>query len=747
MKDFKNVKVKKIKNNNNKIAIFLGILILLTLITFSLLRLLPIGKLLDDFIFSLFFGWSKYLVYILLYISLIPFCFNHYFKFKASFIWAIMVAIICVAWTIETITVINNYPDIWFSNKTNINLIKNDYHFWWDSTIINNYHGFFKPPISFANWTIASFFPPYLVGGLIGNSLTAFFSYGTFFINFILNLLMIIITFSWLFFNRPLILFSTIKNHIKELITDVKIKWKEQKLHKLEKATAKQKKITLIKSNNDKITKLKKEFKNNKNQAKTKIKENKNTKLLIANKMENNNNDKTINDNNSQQLIDNKIEKTITNKINTSPTKVIKTNATPEAQQKTTNFSPQSMLINKEYILPTLKAVNTSENIIKKQAANEKYALENKEKINQLFEEFAVQGKVNNFTIGTTVTKYEISITSGMKINKITNLEEELKLTLANNNIRIETPIVGKSMIGIEVSNKNIVPVTMQEQIKNMDEKYKNKKLLITIGRNTTGDYIFHSLTEMPHLLIAGSTGSGKSVFINVLIISLLLQYKPHEIKLILVDPKWVELAIYNEIPHLIIPVINEATKVPAALQTVILEMMRRYQLLAKNGSRNIDSYNKKMTAEIEKLPYLLIIIDELADLMVQASKEMEEGIMRITQMGRAAGIHLIIATQRPSIDIITGVIKNNIPSRIAFKVASWIDSKTILNTAGAEKLLGKGDMLFLVPGQTNISRLQSPWISDEDITAVINFIKNQATANYDHNFIEKMTTIKNNKK
>ena len=204
---------------------------------------------------------------------------------------------------------------------------------------------------------------------------------------------------------------------------------------------------------------------------------------------------------------------------------------------------------------------------------------------------------------------------------------------------------------------------------------------------------------------------------------------------------------IYNEIPHLIMPVINEANKVPAALQTVILEMMRRYQLLAKNGSRNIDSYNKKMTAEVEKLPYLLIIIDELADLMVQASKEMEEGIMRITQMGRAAGIHLIIATQRPSIDIITGVIKNNIPSRIAFKVASWIDSKTILNTAGAEKLLGKGDMLFLVPGQTNISRLQSPWISDEDITAVINFIKNQATANYDHNFIEKMTTIKNNKK
>ncbi|WP_338963008.1 MULTISPECIES: DNA translocase FtsK [unclassified Spiroplasma] len=384
---------------------------------------------------------------------------------------------------------------------------------------------------------------------------------------------------------------------------------------------------------------------------------------------------------------------------------------------------------------------------MKKQEENEKYALENKEKINQLFKEFSVQGKVNDFTIGTTVTKYEVSITSGMKINKITNLEEELKLVLANNNIRIEAPIAGKSMIGIEVSNKNIVPINMQEQFENISEKYKNKKLLISIGRNTTGDYIFHSLKEMPHLLIAGSTGSGKSVFINDLLIFLLLQYKPHEIKLILIDPKWVELAIYNDIPHLIIPVIKEANKTPAALQVVILEMMRRYQLFAKNGNRDIESYNKKISQEIDKLPYYIIVIDELADLMVQASKQIEKGIMRITQMGRAAGIHLVIATQRPSVDVITGVIKNNIPARIAFKVASWIDSKTILDTAGAEKLLGKGDMLFLAPGQNNINRLQAPWISDEDVSKLIKFIKEQSSVKYDNNFIEKIKEIKDSKK
>lgn len=356
MKEHKNINIKKIKNsNNNKIGILFGTLILLLLLTFSLLRILPIGKFLDDFIFSLLFGWSKYLIYILLYISLIPLCFNYYFKFKASFIWAIIISIICCAWTIETITIISHYDNIWFNNKFDIKLISYYYQSWWNATIINNYHGFFASPIAFENWTIANFFPSYFVGGLIGNSLIAFLGYTTFFVNFILNILIIIISFSWLFFNRPLILFTTVTNHTKEMILEFKLKRKKQKLNKLEKAKANQKKIVLIKNNTNKINNLKKELKvnkeqikNNKKQIKLKTKQYKEN--IVENKTKNNNQT-----NHNPQTNNPSIQKYPNIEKNNNPIIEEQKIMIDKNEEQTKKFIPEQMIINQKYILPTLR--------------------------------------------------------------------------------------------------------------------------------------------------------------------------------------------------------------------------------------------------------------------------------------------------------------------------------------------------------------------------------------------------------
>lgn len=391
--------------------------------------------------------------------------------------------------------------------------------------------------------------------------------------------------------------------------------------------------------------------------------------------------------------------------------------------------------INPNYQLPPLqllheKPINTNHN------QNIIAAKQNALKVDNLFKQFNVEAKVVNINIGPSVTKFEVELQLGTKVNKIINLENDIKLTLASREIRIEAPIQGKSAVGIEIPNLFPTLVTLKEVIEHVPGDKKQNKLLVAIGKNVMGKLLFAELNRMPHLLIAGSTGSGKSICINTIICSLILRTKPYEVKLLLIDPKRVELSTYQTLPHLLAPVITDPKKANQALKQIISEMERRYTIFAEAGVKNIDSYNLKVSLQ-KRVPYYVVIIDELADLMVVAGKEVEESIMRITQMARAAGIHLILATQRPSTDIITGVIKTNIPSRIAFAVSSSIDSRTILDSMGAEKLIGRGDMLFAPTGQLLPIRAQGAYISDEEIHNLITFVNGQEQPQFAEEFLQ----------
>ncbi|TDL97782.1 DNA translocase FtsK [Macrococcus brunensis] len=349
---------------------------------------------------------------------------------------------------------------------------------------------------------------------------------------------------------------------------------------------------------------------------------------------------------------------------------------------------------------------------------------------------FGVDAKVSQIRIGPAVTQYEVHPALGVKVSRIVNLSSDIALALAAKDIRIEAPIPGKSAVGIEVPNKTTSMVTLREVLE--EEPVTTNKLKVVLGRNISGEAITAELNKMPHLLVAGSTGSGKSVCINGIITSILMNAKPHEVKLMMIDPKMVELNVYNGIPHLLTPVVTNPQKASQALQKIVAEMERRYDLFSHTGTRNIEGYNqylKRQNQELDEknslLPYIVVIVDELADLMMVASKDVESAIMRIAQMARAAGIHLIIATQRPSVDVITGLIKANIPSRIAFAVSSQVDSRTILDSQGAEKLLGRGDMLFLPSGQSKPTRVQGAFLSDSEVEAVVNYVTEQQSANY----------------
>lgn len=352
---------------------------------------------------------------------------------------------------------------------------------------------------------------------------------------------------------------------------------------------------------------------------------------------------------------------------------------------------------------------------------------------------FGVKAKVSKIRIGPAVTQFEVQPDIGVKVSRIINLQNDIALSLAAKDIRIEAPIPGKSAVGIEVPNSVVSMVTLREVIK---RKTSTNPLEVALGKDISGAPIMAELNKMPHLLVAGSTGSGKSVCINGIIVSILLNAKPHEVKLMMIDPKMVELNTYNGIPHLLSPVVTNPQKAADALQRVVNEMERRYDLFSATNTKNISAYNKYLerTAEdpdkVSKMPYIVVIIDELADLMMVASKDVEASITRIAQMARAAGIHLIIATQRPSVDVITGIIKANIPSRIAFAVSSTTDSRTILDSGGAEKLLGKGDMLFLPSGRSKPIRVQGAFLSDEEVHGVVDFVTSQMKANYDKSVI-----------
>lgn len=367
----------------------------------------------------------------------------------------------------------------------------------------------------------------------------------------------------------------------------------------------------------------------------------------------------------------------------------------------------------------------------------------NAAKLERTFQSFGVKARVTQVHLGPAVTKYEVHPDVGVKVSKIVSLSDDLALALAAKDIRMEAPIPGKSAIGIEVPNSEVAMVSLREVLEATQNEKPESKLLIGLGRDITGEAVLAELNKMPHLLVAGATGSGKSVCINGIITSILMRAKPHEVKLMMIDPKMVELNGYNGIPHLLAPVVTNPKKASQALQKVVSEMERRYELFSHSGTRNIEGYNehikKHNLEENDKqpfLPFIVVIVDELADLMMVASSDVEDSITRLAQMARAAGIHLIIATQRPSVDVITGIIKANIPSRIAFAVSSSTDSRTILDMGGAEKLLGRGDMLFLPVGASKPVRVQGAFVSDEEVEETVNFVIGQQKAQYQDNMI-----------
>ena len=365
--------------------------------------------------------------------------------------------------------------------------------------------------------------------------------------------------------------------------------------------------------------------------------------------------------------------------------------------------------------------------------------------LEQVFKDFNIEGKVVAINPGPAVTQYEMEVKSGTKLSRVLSIHSEIALALAAKDVRIQAPIPGKSTIGVEIPNKATAMVNVREILELVPKQYADSKLLVTLGRDIMGRPQYCEINKTPHLLVAGSTGSGKSVCINSIITSILMRTKPDEVKLVLVDPKKVELSMYNGVPHLKVPVVTDPKKANIALKKIVVEMENRYELFSNSGTKNIAGYNayieKKnetlpQEEKLHKLPYIVVIIDELADLMLVAAKEVEDSIMRITQMARAAGIHLIVATQRPSTDVITGVVKANIPSRISFAVSSQIDSRTILDMAGAEKLLGKGDMLFLPQGENTPIRIQGTFIDDDEIKNVVDYTIKQQIARYDETFL-----------
>mgnify|MGYP000888280556 FL=1 len=392
-----------------------------------------------------------------------------------------------------------------------------------------------------------------------------------------------------------------------------------------------------------------------------------------------------------------------------------------------------------DYKLPTINLFAPDRP--KNQSKEKRIVRENIKILEETFASFGIKATVERAEIGPSVTKYEVKPAVGVRVNRISNLADDLALALAAKDVRIEAPIPGKSLVGIEVPNSEIATVTFRE-LWDQSKTDASKLLEIPLGKAVNGSVRSFDLAKMPHLLVAGSTGSGKSVAVNGIIASILMKARPDEVKFMMVDPKMVELSVYNDIPHLLIPVVTNPRKASRALQKVVDEMENRYELFSKVGARNIAGYNAKVAeynAQSEykqvPLPLIVVIVDELADLMMVASKEVEDAIIRLGQKARAAGIHMILATQRPSVDVISGLIKANVPSRIAFAVSSGTDSRTILDENGAEKLLGRGDMLFKPIDENHPVRLQGSFISDEDVERIVAFVKNQAEADYDDSF------------
>ena len=415
------------------------------------------------------------------------------------------------------------------------------------------------------------------------------------------------------------------------------------------------------------------------------------------------------------------------------------------AYDKTAAASNKTVISDRQraqlHVRPSIDLLNKPANSVESEQESDIHADYNAKKLIDTLASFGVGAKVINVSQGPTVTRYEIQPNAGVKVSKIVNLSDDIALNLAATGVRIEAPIPGKAAIGIEVPNKEVVPVLLRDVIESEEFKNHPSKLAFAVGKDVAGNNIVGDIAKMPHLLIAGATGSGKSVCINTLIASILYKASPTDVRLLMVDPKVVELGIYNGIPHLLIPVVTDPKKAAGALNWAVQEMTNRYKLFAESNVRDLKGYNTmiKERGEGNILPQIVIIIDELADLMMVAPNEVEDCICRLAQMARAAGMHLVIATQRPSVDVITGVIKANVPSRISFAVSSQIDSRTILDMAGAEKLLGRGDMLFNPIGEPKPIRVQGGFISDKEVEAIVTHLKSDGTVQYDEEIMQKI--------
>ena len=399
----------------------------------------------------------------------------------------------------------------------------------------------------------------------------------------------------------------------------------------------------------------------------------------------------------------------------------------------------ETNVVNKNYRLPPLGILKTVKNVNNKD--NELYAKEAIQKLEETLKVFEITGKVVQVNIGPSVTQYELELKTGTKVSKLLSIQKEIALALAAKDVRIQAPIPGKNTIGIELPNKVNSSVSFKEVLSCIPPVDEKSVLAVGLGKDIMGKVRWMEINSTPHLLVAGATGSGKSVCMNCIIASILMRARPDQVKLVMVDPKKVELSMYNGIPHLLVPVVTDPKKASIVLKNIVAEMEKRYDILEHTKNKNIKGYNEfcETHPEYQKMPYIVVIIDELADLMLVAAKEVEDSIMRITQMARAAGIHLIVATQRPSTDVITGVVKANIPSRISFEVSSSIDSRTILDMTGAEKLLGKGDMLFKPMGENVPQRIQGAFVSEEELQKLVDYTISQQKAIYDESLtIEK---------
>jgi S-DNA-T family DNA segregation ATPase FtsK/SpoIIIE len=417
----------------------------------------------------------------------------------------------------------------------------------------------------------------------------------------------------------------------------------------------------------------------------------------------------------------------------------------PPAELDPTGFTAEK---NIEYIYPPTELLSKSKEGESNMRRIRTTSVDNAKKLESTLESFGIGAKVINVSVGPAFTRYELQPAPGVKVSRIVNLTDDIALNLAATGVRIEAPIPGKAAIGIEVPNKEVAPISLRSVLESREFKNHKSHLAVALGKDISGENTVIDLSRMPHLLIAGATGSGKSVCINSIVISLLYKASPEDVKLLMIDPKVVELGVYNGIPHLLIPVVTDPNKAAGALRWAVSEMTTRYKLFADKGVRDILGYNATIdeAGEGVKLPQIVIIIDELADLMMVAPHDVEDSICRLAQMARAAGMHLVIATQRPSVNVITGVIKANIPSRISFAVSSQVDSRTILDMAGAEKLLGKGDMLYYPVGIPKPIRVKGAYVTDKEVELVVDFIKNQARAHYDEEIIENINdNVKNN--